>query len=188
MQQEINKTVTARKEFKIKDIDPYNGEESESLRSFLTAIELRMKNQGIEGDEKKVSYVGGYLRKKAWEWFEVSKFSDKRPIRKDRLGRDGDIVMAGALVNLEKARKQGLCFNYGKKGHKAKNYRLKENDDRKPKEATMRAQILRYETGSVSDSSRTLSKRKSKFEIIYEDDYRYETKQLGATAARFQYR
>src|SRR6267378_6956279 len=43
MQQEINKTVTARKEFKTKDIDLYNGEESECLRSFLTAIELRME-------------------------------------------------------------------------------------------------------------------------------------------------
>ena len=69
VQQEINKIATARKEFKTKDIEPYDGE-SQPLRSFLTAIELRMENQGIEGDEKKVRYVGGYLRKKAWEWFE----------------------------------------------------------------------------------------------------------------------
>jgi len=66
MQQEINKTVPVRSS---RQIDPYNGDESQSLRSFLTAIELRMENQGIE-DEKKVRYVGGYLRKKAWEWFE----------------------------------------------------------------------------------------------------------------------
>ena len=85
-------------------------------------------------------------------------------------------------MNLERAKKQGLCFNCGKKGlkgHQAKNCRLKKNVDKKPKEATMRAQMLRYETGSVS--SRTLSEGNSEFEDIFEDDYK--TKQLEVTAA-----
>jgi Ty3 transposon capsid-like protein len=53
----------------VRKIKPYDGE-SQSLRSFLTAIELQMENDGIVGSDNKVKYVGNYLEGKAWNWFE----------------------------------------------------------------------------------------------------------------------
>ena len=53
----------------IRKIRPFDGE-SQSARSFLTAIELQMENDGVVGDERKVMYVGNYLEGKAWNWFE----------------------------------------------------------------------------------------------------------------------
>ena len=44
----------------VRKIKPYDGE-SQSLRSFLTAIELQMENDGIVGSENKVKYVGNYV-------------------------------------------------------------------------------------------------------------------------------
>ena len=52
----------------VRKIKPYG--ESQSLRSFLTAIELQMENDRIVGSENKVKYVGNYLEGKAWDWFE----------------------------------------------------------------------------------------------------------------------
>ena len=48
----------------IRKIRPFDGE-SQSARSFLTAIELQMENDGVVGDERKVMYVGNYLEGKA---------------------------------------------------------------------------------------------------------------------------
>ena len=53
----------------VRKIKPFDGE-SQTVRSFLTAIELQMENDGVMGDERKVNYVGNYLEGKAWNWFE----------------------------------------------------------------------------------------------------------------------
>ena len=52
---------------------------------------------------------------------------ERRPMRTDR---DGDIVMTGAKVSAEEARKGNLCFNCGKKGHFAKNCRNRRESGR----------------------------------------------------------
>jgi hypothetical protein len=54
---------------KPRKIKPYDGE-SQTLQSFLTAIELQMENDNVTEDDKKVKYVGNYLEGKAWYWFE----------------------------------------------------------------------------------------------------------------------
>ena len=54
---------------------------------------------------------------------------------------DGDIIMKGAKVDLEKARKEQLCFNCGKKGHQAKFCRnRKEGHDQEHSEKAKREQ------------------------------------------------
>ena len=40
--------------------------------------------------------------------------------REHRKDNDGDVIMKGAKVDLEKARKEQLCFHCGKKGHQAR--------------------------------------------------------------------
>ena len=54
---------------KAKKVKPFDGK-SQPLRSFLTAIELEMEDEGIVENEARVKYVGRYLRDDAWEWFE----------------------------------------------------------------------------------------------------------------------
>ena len=248
---------------KAKKVKPFDGK-SQPLRSFLTAIELEMEDEGIVEDEAKVKYVGRYLRDDAWEWFEpiirernevnredwsprakriltsysemkkamkqalgdiderktaaqelqklrqtrsvreyITKFQQitsrldwddeamadkfleglkpkiqelliyfpeepknleelfgraqkidrehwnrqeqgfrfrtntinrRNPIRRDR---DGDIQMIGAKVDLEKAKKEGLCFKCGKPGHQAKRCRQGKRQDN-PRQFTAR--------------------------------------------------
>jgi Zinc knuckle len=55
---------------------------------------------------------------------------ERRPMRTDR---DGDIVMTGAKVSAEEARKGNLCFNCGKKGHFAENCRNRRESGRPTK-------------------------------------------------------
>jgi hypothetical protein len=58
-----------RHEIKIKDLETYDGE-TKNLRSWLTAANLQIENKGVTGEEEKVKFIGGYLRGKAWNWFE----------------------------------------------------------------------------------------------------------------------
>jgi hypothetical protein len=54
---------------KVKKAKPFDGK-TQTLRSFLTAIELEIEDEGIVEDEAKVKYAGRYLRDDPWEWFE----------------------------------------------------------------------------------------------------------------------
>jgi hypothetical protein len=51
-----------KRDFKIRDLDTYDGE-SQNLRSWLTAAGLQMENKGIEGDEAKINFIAGYLKR-----------------------------------------------------------------------------------------------------------------------------
>jgi hypothetical protein len=55
-------------------------------------------------------------------------FAKKQEMKYDR---DGDIIMTRSKVNLKETKKQGLCFNYGKKGHRVKNCRQKQKQKAK---------------------------------------------------------
>src|SRR3984957_19471173 len=66
-------------DYKVKDLDTFDGER-QKLRSWLTAANLQIVNKGIEGEERKVRFIGGYLRGKAWNWFEpILRESDEKP-------------------------------------------------------------------------------------------------------------
>jgi hypothetical protein len=68
-----------RSDFKVKDLDIFDGK-NYKLRSWLTAANLQLLNKGIEGEERKVRFVGGYLRDLAWTWFEpIVKESFEKP-------------------------------------------------------------------------------------------------------------
>jgi retrotransposon gag protein len=70
---------SGRPDYKIKDLDTFDGER-QKLRSWLTAANLQIANKGIEGEERKVRFIGGYLRGKAWNWFEpILRESDEKP-------------------------------------------------------------------------------------------------------------
>jgi hypothetical protein len=69
----------SRSDFKVKDLDIFDGK-NYKLRSWLTAANLQLLNKGIEGEERKVRFVGGYLRDLAWTWFEpIVKESFEKP-------------------------------------------------------------------------------------------------------------
>ena len=92
-----------KRDFKIKDLDTYDGE-TQNLRSWLTAAGLQMENKGIEGDEAKINFVAGYLRGKAWNWFEPilrEKRTEKRADWSDRTTR-----ILGSYKEMEKAMAQ----------------------------------------------------------------------------------
>jgi len=60
-----------------------------------------------------------------------NRFTNKQ--QEYRTDRDGDIVMKGAKVNMEKARKEGLCYNCELPGHQARNCRKKKSNlERQP--------------------------------------------------------
>jgi hypothetical protein len=50
-----------KQDYKVKDLDVFDGKK-QKLRSWLTAANLQLVNKGIEGDERKVRFIGGYLR------------------------------------------------------------------------------------------------------------------------------
>src|SRR5467141_1413024 len=66
-------------EYKVKDLKTFDGKK-QKLRSWLTAANLQMVNKGIEGEERKVRFVGGYLEGLPWDWFEaILRESDEKP-------------------------------------------------------------------------------------------------------------
>ena len=69
----------SRQEYKVKDLEVFDGKK-QKLRSWLTAANLQIVNKGVEGEERKVRFIGGYLRGLAWTWFEpILRESDERP-------------------------------------------------------------------------------------------------------------
>jgi Retrotransposon gag protein len=123
------KTEGIRNEFKIKDLDTYDGEK-QKLRSWLTAANLQIVNKGIEGEERKVRFIGSYLRGRAWQWFEpILRESDEKP-RKEWSDR------ATRILNSYKEMKKAMGQVFG------------EIDERKT--AAERLQRLR-QTRSVTD-------------------------------------
>jgi len=68
-----------RQDYKVKDLETYDGK-TQKLRSWLTAANLQLVNKGVEGEERKVRFVSGYFRGRAWHWFEpILRESDERP-------------------------------------------------------------------------------------------------------------
>ena len=66
-------------EYKVKDLKTFDGKK-QKLRSWLTAANLQMVNKGIEGEERKVRFISGYLRGRAWNRFEpILRESDEKP-------------------------------------------------------------------------------------------------------------
>jgi hypothetical protein len=65
---------------KTRKIDLFTGK-TQTLRSFLTAIELQMEDDNVIGDEAKVLYVARYLKDDPWEWFEPIARERKKPRR-----------------------------------------------------------------------------------------------------------
>ena len=71
-------------------------------------------------------------RKGGYEYLR-RRYLDKKP--QFQTDRDGDVRMKGAKVNLEKAKREGLCYNCGIAGHQARNCRKpkqKRQDDLRP--------------------------------------------------------
>ena len=67
------------RDYKVKDLKPFDGKK-QKLRSWLTAANLQLVNKGIEGEERKVRFIGGYLEGLPWDWFEaILRESDDKP-------------------------------------------------------------------------------------------------------------
>jgi hypothetical protein len=64
--------------------------------------------------------------------------------------RDGDIRMKGAKVSMEKARKEGLCFECGTTGHQARNCRKRQAGSRNNKDVRIR--MVRTESEERSET------------------------------------
>jgi len=88
----------------------------------------------IEGQRRYPSERGtyGYPRKRYFE---------KKPMY--QTDRDGDIKMKGAKVNMEKARKEGLCYNCGIAGHQARNCRKPKQEKRNDQRPNTKIRMLR---------------------------------------------
>jgi hypothetical protein len=69
----------SKHDYKVKDLETFDGEKQKP-RSWLTAANLQLVNKGVEGEERKVRFISGYLRGKAWNWFEpILGESDEKP-------------------------------------------------------------------------------------------------------------
>jgi hypothetical protein len=67
------------RDYKVKDLETFDGKK-QKLRSWLTAANLQLVNKGVEGEEQKVRFIGGYLRGLPWDWFEaILRESDEKP-------------------------------------------------------------------------------------------------------------
>ena len=79
---------------------------------------------------------------------------------------DGDVIMTGAQVNLSEARKKGLCFECGRKGHQARSCRSKKNiRGKEPETKRLEARMVLYDNDGWN------SEEKDSAEIwdVYED-------------------
>ena len=63
-----------------------------------------MENKGIEGDEAKINFIAGYLRGKAWNWFEPI-LREKRTEKKADWS-DRTTCILGSYKEMEKAMAQ----------------------------------------------------------------------------------
>ena len=79
-----------------------------------------------------------YERRDTRQEKDSQKGSRQYPIR----DRDGDVMMIGAKVDMEKAKKERLCFNCGKAGHQAKFCRNEKSFTKK--EGTTRISMMTY--------------------------------------------
>jgi len=57
-----------------------------------------------------------WSRKERYDARGLNYFRKKQAVKRDR---EGDVIMAGAKVNMEEAKKTGACFKCGMKGHRA---------------------------------------------------------------------
>jgi hypothetical protein len=114
----------------------------------------------LEGQRNISERKGGYeyLRRR---------YLDKKP--QFQTDRDGDVRMKGAKVNLEKAKREGLCYNCGIAGHQARNCRKpkqKRQDDLRPdtKIRMLRAgRIIDHEgPDPIGNQRKTLRHRREK--------------------------
>ena len=78
--------------------------------------ELFERTQRIDRELQKNKKEGYYQRQSNTKSGR-SFYTGSREYRKDH---DGDVIMKGAKVDLERARKEQLCFHCGKKGHQAR--------------------------------------------------------------------
>ena len=78
----------------------------QTLRSFLTAIELEMEDEGIVADEAKVKYVGRYLRDDPWEWFEPI-IRERNEIKREDWSPRAERIIT-SYNEMKKAMKQAL--------------------------------------------------------------------------------
>ena len=67
---------------------------------------------------------------------------------------DGDVIMKGAKVDLEKARKEQLCFHCGKKGHQAKFCRNRKGGNDQGRNDGMKRDQICYNCGKKGHMAR----------------------------------
>ena len=102
------KSEGAKYDYKVKDLETFDGEK-QKLRSWLTAANLQIVNKGIEGEERKVRFIGSHLRGKAWNWFEpILRESDEKQ-RSDWSDRATRIL--GSYKEMKKAMGQVFGVN-----------------------------------------------------------------------------
>lgn len=70
-----------------------------------------------------------YTNQRKREYFNSGTYNRKNNTSyHPKRDRDGDVQMTGAKVDLEKARRDKLCFNCGKQGHQARLCKTKKKD------------------------------------------------------------
>jgi hypothetical protein len=81
-----------------------------------------------------------------------------------RYDQQGDVVMTGAKVNLEEAKKEGACFRCGMKGHYSRNCRQRTpKDTYKPPRNGNKIRMVRVEEFPRYDANQTTSEAGTKF-------------------------
>ena len=119
--------------------------------------ELFERTQKIDREIQR-SKKDAYLHRNTYMKSERSLHSGNREFRRDN---DGDIIMKGAKVDLEKARREQLCFHCGKKGHQAKFCRIrKRGNDQNFDERTRKEQTC-YNCGKGGHLARVCRNKKN---------------------------
>jgi len=78
---------------------------------------------------------------------------------------DGDVIMTGAQVDLAEARKKGLCFKCGRKGHQARRCRSKNIKGKEPEARGFEARMVLFD----SDGWNSEEKDSADAWNVYED-------------------